>query len=96
MSEVTFNAEKSRYEVTVDGAVAGFADVLTSDTHVVFTHTEVDDAYQGQGLAAALAGEALAQVASSGRTVVPVCPYIARYVERHPIEGLAVEMPERP
>ena len=49
-----------RYEILVDGAVAGFAAFQESETHIAFTHTEVDDAYQGKGLASQLAGEAIA------------------------------------
>ncbi len=85
-----------RYEILVDGAVAGFAAFQESDTHIAFTHTELDDAYQGKGLASQLAGEAIADSVSRDLIIIPVCPYMARYLERHEIEGARIEWPNRP
>lgn len=90
---VARSASGERYEITVNGVVAGFAAILESDTHVAFTHTEVDDAYQGRGLAQRLAAESLADVAASGRTIIPLCPYIARYLRRNEVAGATVEWP---
>lgn len=85
-----------RYEILVDDAVAGFAAFQESDTHIAFTHTEVDEAYQGQGLASQLAGEAIADAVARDLTIIPLCPYMARYLERHDVEGARVEWPNRP
>ena len=76
--------ERSRYEVTVDGALAGHADYYDSGDVRVFVHTEVDDAFEGRGVGSALAKGALEDVRASGRTLVPRCPFIAAYIERHP------------
>ena len=51
---------------------------------VVFTHTEVDDAYGGRGIGSALARGALDAVRAHGERVVPLCPFIAAYIDRHP------------
>ena len=87
------SASGDRYEITVNGVVAGFAAILESETHVAFTHTEVDDAFQGRGLAQRLAAESLADAAASGRTIIPLCPYIARYLRRNEVTGATVEWP---
>ena len=50
----------------------------------IFYHTTVDDAYSGQGLASRLAREALDDTAGAGLTVVPVCPYIKKWLHSHP------------
>ncbi|MFC8502974.1 GNAT family N-acetyltransferase [Pedococcus sp. NPDC057267] len=87
MSETTVkdNPDLSRFEAYVDGALAGFASYRLSGGHVVFTHTEVDDAYEGQGVGSALARGALDQVRAAGeRDVVAMCPFIAAWIERHP------------
>ncbi len=77
--------ERTRYEVTVDGDLAGFAVYEDRPDGVrVFTHTEVSDAYEGRGIGSALAKGALADVRGSGRRLVPRCPFIAAYVRRHP------------
>ncbi len=82
---VTDNTEASRYEVTVDGAVAGFAAYRLHGDRIVFTHTEVDDAYEGQGLGGALARGALDDVRARGEyRVTALCPFISAWIERHP------------
>ncbi|OLT52093.1 GNAT family N-acetyltransferase [Cellulosimicrobium sp. CUA-896] len=66
-----------------DGTVAGFAEFSLQDGAVVFTHTEVDPAYEGEGVGSALVAGALDQVRESGRRVVALCPFVKAYVARH-------------
>ena len=82
--EVTDRPEQSRYEIRVDGELAGFSDYRLRADHITFTHTEVDDAYEGQGLGSKLARAALDGARDAGLAVFPACPFIARYVKRHP------------
>ncbi|MFG1947920.1 GNAT family N-acetyltransferase [Nonomuraea sp. NPDC048826] len=85
MSEdVVDNPEKSRFEIFVDGQVAGFADYLLLPTKVVFTHTEVLPEHSGKGLAGRLIGHALDLTRDTGLKVVPRCEYVAGYIERNP------------
>ena len=51
---------------------------------ITLVHTEVRDEFEGQGHAATLARGALDDARSRGLRVVPSCPYIASYVEKHP------------
>ncbi|HLT70053.1 MAG TPA: GNAT family N-acetyltransferase [Acidimicrobiales bacterium] len=82
--EVHDDPGRSRYEVTVDGQVAGFV-AYEDRGHVrVFTHTEVDDRFEGRGLGSRLARGALDDARGAGRRVVAFCPFVARYIERHP------------
>jgi uncharacterized protein len=76
--------ERSRFELAVDGRLAGFAEYRLQPGRVVFTHTEIDDAHQGQGLAAVLASAALDTVQDRGLLITPRCPYIASYIRKHP------------
>jgi uncharacterized protein len=83
--EVRDDPERDRYEiVTDDGEVAGFTRYVTRPTRLVLVHTEVDDAFEGQGLGSALAKGALDDARRRGLRVVPLCPFIASYIERHP------------
>ncbi|GGO67548.1 GNAT family N-acetyltransferase [Nonomuraea cavernae] len=82
--EVVDNAAESRFEILVDGKVAGFADYLLLPTKIVFTHTEVRSEYEGQGLASRLIKHALDVSRDTGLTVVPQCPYVTRLIERNP------------
>jgi len=79
------NPEKDRYEaVDESGVVAGFAAYRKQNGSVVFTHTEVDDAFEGRGVGSTLAREALDDVRGSGVKVVAQCPFIKSYIDRHP------------
>ena len=81
---VTDNPADSRYELhDGDTLVVVAAYRLTGDT-VVFTHTEVDDAYEGQGAGSQLAREALDDSRSRHLRVVARCPFISGWIERHP------------
>ena len=45
----------------------------------------VDPAFEGQGVGSALVRHALDQILAGGtRKVVPVCPFVKRYIRRHP------------
>jgi predicted GNAT family acetyltransferase len=82
--EIVDVPEKHRYEARVDGRVAGFAAYRRRPDAVVFTHTEVDDAYEGKGVGSVLAKGALDDVRAHGGAVVAQCPFIAAYIRRHP------------
>lgn len=82
--EVRDTPSERRYEVRVGNDLAGFAAYRRDGDVVVFTHTEVDDRFEGQGLGSRLAREALDDVRSHGRRVLPHCSFIAGYIERHP------------
>ena len=49
----------------------------------IFHHTEVDDQFEGRGLASILVAEALAATRADGRRIVAVCPMVASFVEKH-------------
>lgn len=75
--------DKHRYEILVDGVLAGFTEYLDRDEQRVFYHTEIGDAFAGQGLASRLVRQALTDVRDAGKRVVPVCPYVAGFLEKH-------------
>lgn len=79
------NPDKSRYEALIEsGVVAGFAEYEKRGGLLVFTHTEVDDAFEGQGVGSALARGALDQARGTGLPVRPLCPFVKEYIDRHP------------
>jgi len=81
---VVDNPNEQRFELRVDGAVAGFAAYQAGDRAHLFTHTEIDPAYEGKGLGSVLVRGALDEVRGRGRGVLPACPFVRRFVERHP------------
>src|SRR5579872_2871098 len=76
--------EASRYEIRVDGALGGYAMYRMEPGRIVFTHTEIDPAFEGHGLGSRLAAAALDDVRRRGLRMWPVCPFIAQYVRDHP------------
>lgn len=81
--EVTDVEASQRYEARLDGELAGFAEYRRRDGRTVFTHTEVDDRFEGRGVGSALAAGALDDVRARGERAVPICPFIASFIERH-------------
>ncbi|HEX8868457.1 MAG TPA: GNAT family N-acetyltransferase [Lentzea sp.] len=81
---VTNNEAESRYEVHVDGALAGFLEYRTIGEVLALVHTEVDEAYAGQGLGAKLAKYALDDVMARDVKISPLCPFVAKYIDKHP------------
>lgn len=84
--EVESDAEGTgRYVVSVDGDEAGELTFRADPTgNRVLVHTGVDDAYEGQGLAAQLVTRAFDDARAADLKIVPQCPYVRRYLERHP------------
>jgi predicted GNAT family acetyltransferase len=81
---VANDAAGGRFIAYVDGAEAGSAHYAVETGTITFTHTEVDDAFEGQGVGGALAQHALDDSRSKGLRVVARCPFIAGWIERHP------------
>ena len=88
MSDVTIqdNPAENRYEVLVDGELAGFADyrLLVDENRIDFTHTEVFEQFGGQGLAGKLAKGSLDEVRTRGLAVRPYCPFYKGWIQKHP------------
>ncbi|RII42303.1 N-acetyltransferase [Galactobacter valiniphilus] len=88
MSETEFSIvddpAQSRFELQEGGKVIGFAAYVQHDGRRIFHHTVVDEAYNGQGLASRLVAAALRETFDAGLAVVPVCPYVRSWLERHP------------
>lgn len=84
MVDIADNSAKSRFEAKIDGEVAGQIDYQIQGGVITYTHTGVPAAFEGKGIASALAKFALDQARSQGQVVVPRCPFIAEYINRHP------------
>src|SRR5206468_7454836 len=83
-AEVVDVPEKNRYELRLDGRLIGLAAYRRRNGRIVFIHTEVDESCEGRGCGSRLAEFALEDARREGLEVVPLCPFIAHYIERHP------------
>ncbi|WP_135228282.1 GNAT family N-acetyltransferase [Deinococcus fonticola] len=84
MTELRKNDEKSRYEILQGGQVVGFAEFRPVGDAVMLPHTEIEQGHEGEGLGSQLAKFALDNVKTEGKRVIPMCPFIAGYIRRHP------------
>lgn len=78
------NADQHRYELLVDGELAGFAAYSERGGAICLTHTEIDPGHEGKGYGSQLAARTLDTLRGEGRQVIPGCSFIAGYIERHP------------
>jgi predicted GNAT family acetyltransferase len=75
--------EASRYELRLADRLIGLAAYRRRDGRIAFTHTEVDESCERRGFGSRLAAAALDDARRQGLEVVPLCPFIAHFIERH-------------
>lgn len=83
MSEVVNNESARRFEITVDGHT-GFLRYARSGQRIDLVHTEVPPELGGRGLGGVLAKAALDYAREAGLAVVASCPFVKKYLEKHP------------
>ncbi len=81
---VVDNPERHRYELRLGDTVAGVIQYATEPGTVVLVHTEVSPTVEGEGLGSRLVSGALDDIRARGLDVVPLCPFAAAYIRRHP------------
>jgi predicted GNAT family acetyltransferase len=75
---------EDRYEILVDGEVAGTLTTTMLDGRLVLDLTRVHEEFAGQGLASQLAQWALDDARAQGLRVLPMCPYVSKWLTTHP------------
>ena len=80
--QVTDNRAEHEFELEVDGHRAIAAYQLEGDT-IVFTHTLVPKKLEGRGVGSRLIRGALDAARDRGLKVIPQCPFVKAYIERH-------------
>ena len=82
--EMVDNREAQRFEIVVDGEVGGFVQYKRHHDTLSLIHTEIGDAFEGRGLASTLVRDVLEAARKEGAAVLPFCPFVRSYVQRHP------------
>ena len=82
---ITDNPDKSRLEALLDdGTVAGFADYRPRGSSTYsFTHTEVDDEFEGQGVGSKLMRGVIEFARANEVKVLPSCEFLRSYMKEH-------------
>ncbi|HKK74382.1 MAG TPA: GNAT family N-acetyltransferase [Saprospiraceae bacterium] len=81
--EVKHHPEAKRFEVSIEDYLAKAEYILTKQ-RIIFTHTEVPNDLEGNGIGAALAKTGLQYARDNKLEVMPLCPFFASYIRRHP------------
>ena len=77
------NTGKKRYEMLLDDQLVKI-EYLTAQNKIYLTHTEVPKALEGKGMGSKIVKWALEDIEEKGLTLIPLCPFVATYIKRHP------------
>ncbi|GAA1812460.1 GNAT family N-acetyltransferase [Luedemannella flava] len=83
-TEIIHNEDASRYEIHVDGHLAGYVLYRTRPDALALVHTTVLPEFEGRGLGSTLARGVLDTIRAHKGLIVPLCPFIAAFIKRHP------------
>lgn len=78
------NPGASRFEITVDGELAGFVDYRKDGNEYALPHTRVFTEFEGKGVGSELIRGALTEIASRGGTALPYCPFVPKVIRDNP------------
>jgi predicted GNAT family acetyltransferase len=81
---VVDNPSELRYELWSAETLAGSIRYTRDGDVVTMVHTEVDPAFEGEGLGNTLVAGALDDARARGKRIRPLCPFVAAYIRRHP------------
>jgi uncharacterized protein len=80
---IVHNEEASRFEANIEGQLA-LVEYRREEQRIAYTHTEVPEELEGQGIGSQLARHVLDYAREEKLRVLPLCPFIAAYIRRHP------------
>ncbi len=78
------NEAAKRYEFDTEGGMCLLEYIQTGEGDLYLTHTEVPENLEGKGFGTALVKAVLEDVRGRGLKIVPLCPFVATYIRRHP------------
>ena len=91
------NEERKQYEIHIDNYIPRIEYIKAKGDKIFLTHTEVPRQLEGKGIGNALVKHVLEDIKLKGLTLVPLCPFVAMYIKRHPewkslvLKGINIE-----
>ncbi|AEG91679.1 GNAT family N-acetyltransferase [Ramlibacter tataouinensis] len=82
--QLSDNPARHRFELHVGGELAAFAEYNVLKTGMLFTHTEVLPSFERRGVGSAIVRFALDEVRRRSLLAIPVCPFVAGFLRKHP------------
>lgn len=81
--QVIDNKEERRFEAMIEGHQAIIEYTILPNV-LSLNHIEVDKALEGRGVAGEMTEKVLLEIELRGLQVIPVCPFIKKYIQTHP------------
>lgn len=94
-AQVRDNADEARYEIHVDGVLAGFTQYVLHGTVADFVHTQIGEEFEGHGLASSLIRQALDDARRRGWQILPYCRFVKEFVAKNAEYADLVPVAER-
>jgi hypothetical protein len=85
-AKTTINLEKKRFELNVGDSTAIIDYILNKQNVMYLTHTEVPGELEGKGIGHKIVREALDYIEQKGYRLAPLCPFVAKFIKKHPEE----------
>ncbi|WP_418696525.1 GNAT family N-acetyltransferase [Bacteroides sp.] len=82
--ELIDNKEQRQYEFHVEEYTPRIEYIKSSNGEIYLTHTEVPSALSGRGIGSLLVEKTLKDIENQGLRLVPLCPFVAAYIHKHP------------
>jgi Predicted acetyltransferase len=77
------NVDAKQFQFVLEKGIAKI-EYIKAKEKIYLTHTEVPQAYEGKGIGSELIRQTLEHIKEQGWTLVPLCPFVAMYLKRHP------------
>lgn len=77
------NVEAKEFQFRIGESIARI-EYIKAKEKIYLTHTEVPKDYEGKGVGSELIKQALENIKAHDLTLVPLCPFVAMYIKRHP------------
>lgn len=81
--QIIDNQALKQYEFHIDSHIPRIEYIKAQDK-IYLTHTEVPSELEGKGIGSALVKLVLEDIQKKDLTLVPMCPFVAMYIKRHP------------
>ena len=78
------NVALHQYEFRIGDLIPRIEYIKTKNGEIYLTHTEVPSALEGKGVGSSLVRLALEDIERQQLRLVPLCPFVAGYVQTHP------------
>ena len=77
------NEAEKRYEFHIDGQIPRIEYIKAKDK-IYLTHTEIPRGLEGKGIGSSIVRQALDDIREKDLTLIPLCPFVAMFIKRHP------------